>query len=110
MQFLTGLLFGMNQWLFGHTGSGKTTFAEQVCARIGWPVTRINLDSNLERADLVGHITLSESNGTTVSVYEEGILPRAMQRPGVLLMDEMDAGRPDILFVVQRALENKGLS
>ncbi len=106
---LTAINRGMNQWLFGHTGTGKSTFVEQVCARMGWPVSRINLDSNLERADLVGHITLSESNGTTVSVYEEGILPRAMQRPGVLLMDEMDAGRPDILFVVQRALENKGL-
>jgi len=109
LQSLTALSRGMNQWLYGHTGTGKSTFVEQVCARMGWPVSRINLDSNLERADLVGHVTLSESNGTTISVYEEGILPRAMQRPGVLLMDEMDAGRPDILFVVQRALENKGL-
>lgn len=106
---LTAINRGMNQWLYGHTGTGKTTFIEQVCSRMGWPVSRINLDSNLERADLVGHITLAEENGTTVSKYEEGILPRAMQRPGIFLMDEFDAGRPDILFVVQRALENKGL-
>ena len=78
MQFLTGLLFGMNQWLFGHTGSGKTTFAEQVCARIGWPVTRINLDSNLERADLVGQVQLVNSSGATTTHFEEGILPKAM--------------------------------
>ncbi len=109
LQYLISMNNNYNTWLFGHTGTGKTTFVEQVCARLGWPVTRINLDSNLERSDLVGHITLANSNGTTVSMYEEGILPRAMQRPGVLLIDEMDAGRPDILFVIQRALESKGL-
>lgn len=109
LKYLISINGGMNSWLFGHTGTGKSTFVEQIAARMGWPVTRINLDSNLERADLVGHTTLTESNGTTVSSYEEGILPRAMQRPGFLLMDEMDAGRPDILFVVQRALEGKGL-
>lgn len=109
LQFLTALNRNMNPWLFGHTGTGKSTFVEQVAAHIGWPVSRINLDANLERADLVGHITLTEQNGTTVSTYEEGILPRAMQRPGFLLIDEIDAGRPDILFVIQRALESKGL-
>jgi cobaltochelatase CobS subunit len=109
LMFLTATLRNMNSWLFGHTGTGKSTFVEQVAARIGWPVTRINLDSSMERADLVGQTTLAEENGTTVSRYEEGILPRAMQRPGFLLMDEIDAGRPDILFVVQRALESKGL-
>jgi len=107
--FLTAVTRGMNSWLFGHTGTGKSTFVEQVANRIGWPVTRINLDSDMERADLVGQIGLREEKGVTVSKYEEGILPTAMQQPGFLLMDEIDAGRPDILFVVQRALENKGL-
>lgn len=110
LKFLTGLNRRMNQWLFGHTGTGKTTFVEQVAARMGWPVTRINLDSNLERSDLVGHVGLAEENGTTVSKFEEGILPRAMVKPGILLMDEIDAGRPDILFTVQRALEHNGLT
>ena len=109
LQFLTAMQLNMNTWLFGHTGTGKSTFVEQVAARIGWPVTRINLDSNLERADLVGQVTLVNEGGTTTTKFEEGILPRAMQRPGFFLMDEIDAGRPDILFVVQRALENKGL-
>ena len=109
LQFLTGMNLSMNTWLFGHTGTGKSTFVEQVASRIGWPVTRINLDSNLERADLVGQVTLINDGGTTTTKFEEGILPRAMQRPGFFLMDEIDAGRPDILFVVQRALENKGL-
>lgn len=109
LQFLIALNRNMNPWLFGHTGTGKSTFVEQIAAHIGWPVSRINLDANLERADLVGHITLTEQNGTTISKYEEGILPRSMQRPGFLLIDEIDAGRPDILFVIQRALESKGL-
>lgn len=108
-QYLIALTSGMNTWAFGHTGTGKSTFIEQVAARIGWPVSRINLDSNLERADLVGHTTLKQDAGATVTQFEEGLLPRAMQRPGIFLMDEIDAGRPDILFVVQRALENKGL-
>lgn len=110
LKFLTGQNRNMNQWLFGHTGTGKSTFVEQVASRMGWPVTRINLDSSLERADLVGHVGLHEENGTTVSKFEEGILPQAMVKPGFLLMDEIDAGRPDILFVVQRALEHNGLT
>lgn len=107
LQFLTGLTLGMNQWLFGHTGTGKTTFVEQVAARMGWPCLRINLDANLERADIVGHVALTEKGGTTITKFEEGILPHAMQRPGFLIMDEIDAGRPDILFCVQKALESR---
>ena len=110
LQFLTGVTRGMNQWLFGHTGTGKTTFVEQVAARTGFPCIRINLDANLERADIVGHVALHEEKGTTVTKFEEGILPYAMQRPGFLIMDEIDAGRPDILFSVQKALESKGLT
>lgn len=109
LMFLTGTNRNMNQWLFGHTGTGKSTFVEQIAARTGWPVTRVNLDSNLERADLVGQVHLVNDNGVTTSKFEDGILPNAMPQPGYVLFDEMDAGRPDILFVVQRALEGKGL-
>ncbi len=109
IKFLTAFAKNMNVWAHGHTGTGKSTFVEQIAARIGFPVARVNLDSSLERSDLVGHVVLNEKNGATTSEYVEGILPRAMQRPGFLLLDEIDAGRPDILFVIQRALEGNGL-
>ncbi len=109
LKVLTAFTKGLNSWLYGHTGTGKSTFVEQVAARVGFPVSRVNLDSNLERSDLVGHVVLQEKNGATISRFEEGILPRAMKRPGILLLDEIDAGRPDILFVIQRALEGNGL-
>lgn len=98
-----------NTWLFGHTGTGKSTFIEQFAAHLGFPVSRVNLDSAIERADLVGHISLTERNGATISEYEEGILPRSMQKPCIMLIDEIDAGRPDVMFVIQRALEGNGL-
>ena len=109
VKFMTCVNSNQNAWLFGHTGTGKSTFVEQVAARTGFPVSRLNLDSNLERADLVGHTSLVQEAGATVTKFEEGIMPRAMQRPGYILMDEIDGGRPEILFVVQRALEHKGL-
>lgn len=108
-KFLTAFIKNQNVWAHGHTGTGKSTFVEQVAARIGFPVSRVNLDSSLERADFVGNVVLRQEAGATVSQYIEGILPRAMQRPGFLLLDEIDAGRPDILFVIQRALEGNGL-
>jgi cobaltochelatase CobS subunit len=108
-KFLASSAMGLNIWLHGHTGTGKSTFAEQCAARMGYPFYRINLDSNLERADLVGQIVLSESGGTTISRFDEGILPRAMPEPSWVCLDECDSGRPDILFVVQRALEGGGL-
>ena len=73
------------------------------------PVFRVNLDSALERADLVGNITLANDGGTTVSKFEEGVLPRVMTQPCALILDEFDAGRADLLFVIQRASEGKGL-
>jgi cobaltochelatase CobS len=110
LKFLTGFAQDSNTWLYGHTGTGKSTFVEQVAARVGFPVSRVNLDSFLERADFVGKVDLEgDGSGGTVTVYNEGILPRAMKRPGFLLLDEIDAGRPDILFVVQRVLEGNGL-
>lgn len=109
IKFLSGHLFGQNLWLHGHTGTGKTTLAEQVAARIGFPVHRLNLDSNIERSDMVGSKELTVENGVPVTTYVEGILPRAMQQPSFLILDEMDAGQADVLFTIQRALEKKGL-
>jgi cobaltochelatase CobS len=109
LKFLTAFAKGHNTWLYGHTGTGKSTFVEQVAARIGFPVSRVNLDGFLERSDFVGKVGLFEEGGATVSRYEEGILPRAMVRPGFLLMDEITGGKANILFVVQRVLEHMGL-
>lgn len=109
LRMCTALVTGKNVWAHGHTGTGKTTLVEQFYARIGFPCHRVNLDSALERADLVGQISLASEGGTTVSKFEEGVLPKAMVQPCVLIMDEIDAGRADLLFVVQRATEGKGL-
>ena len=109
IKFLSAHLFGQNLWLHGHTGTGKTTLAEQVAARVGFPVHRLNLDSNIERSDMVGSKELIVENGVPVTSYAEGILPRAMQQPSFLILDEMDAGQADVLFTIQRALEKKGL-
>ena len=110
IKYLSAVVMGENVWLHGHTGTGKTTFIEQVAARVGFPVERLNLDSNLERADVVGGQAIEVEDGSPVTRYVEGILPRAMQQPYWFIMDECDAGRADMLFVVQRALEGKGLT
>ncbi len=107
--FMLGFQAKENQWLYGHTGTGKSTFVMQIASILGYPVFRVNLDSNIERPDLVGQIHLENYNGVTISKFKEGILPTAMQQPSILLLDEIDAGRPDILFVIQRALEGNGL-
>ena len=109
MKFLAAISKHHNVWAHGHTGTGKTTFFEQVAARLGVPFFRLNLDSNLERADLVGQITLTQDGGATITRFDEGVLPQAMQQPAWLCFDECDSGRPDILFVLQRALEKQGL-
>ena len=110
IKYLTAKIFGQHVWLHGHTGTGKTSFVEQVEARLGFPMERLNLDSNMERADIVGAIDIVVENGAPKSQFSEGMLPKAMQQPVVFLLDEIDAGRPDMLFVLQRALENKGLT
>lgn len=109
LKFLVGMVKNSNTWLYGHTGTGKTTFVEQISARLGFPVTRVNLDRDLERADFVGKTDLVNKDGATVTEFVEGLLPRAMKRPGYLIMDEITSGKPDILFVIQRVLEGNGL-
>lgn len=101
---------GENAWLQGHTGSGKTTFVEQVLARLGWPVLRVAMDSAVDRAELVGRMQLrSDGNGGTISEWKPGVLERAIPNNYVLLIDEMDAGHPNSLYTIQPILEGKGL-
>lgn len=109
ISFLFALTTGKNSWLYGHTGTGKTTFVEQVAARLGYPVIRVNMDNDIERSDFLGSTVLMEDKGVTVSKFSEGVLPKAMQQPCILLVDEMDFGKSGIMYVMQRALESKGL-
>ena len=109
MKVLKAIANNDNSWLHGHTGTGKSTFVEQVAAWLNWPLIRVNLDGNIERADLTGEKDLIVDQGVTVSVFAEGILPQAMQQPCFLLLDEIDFGRADVMYVIQRALEGGGL-
>jgi cobaltochelatase CobS len=96
-------------WLKGHTGTGKTTMIEQIYARLNIPVFRVNLDSDISRGDLVGREVLTtDSKGNTVTKFTDGIIPLAMQQPCCLLLDEIDASRPDLGFVLQRLTEGNG--
>ena len=92
----------------GLHGSGKSTHIEQVAARLNWPCVRVNLDGQLSRLDLVGRDAVVLRGGQQVTEFQEGIVPWALQRPVALVFDEYDAGRPDIMFVIQRLLERDG--
>lgn len=92
----------------GYHGTGKSTHIEQVAARLNWPCIRINLDGHISRLDLVGRDGISLKDGKQVTEFQEGILPWALQRNVALVFDEFDAGRPDVMFVIQRVLENDG--
>jgi len=92
----------------GYHGTGKSTHIEQVAARLNWPCIRINLDSHISRIDLIGKDAIVIKNGTQVTEFKEGILPWAVQSPMALVFDEYDAGRADVMFVIQRVLESGG--
>src|ERR1700690_1349486 len=92
----------------GYHGTGKSTHIEQVAARLNWPLVRVNLDSHISRIDLIGKDAIVLRDGLQVTEYREGILPWAYQRPVPLTFDEYDAGRPDVMFVIQRVLEAEG--
>lgn len=92
----------------GPHGSGKSTHIEQVAARLNWPLLRVNLDGHLTRMDLVGRDAIVVRDGKQVTEFAEGILPWALRRPIALVFDEYDAGRPDVMFVIQRVLEKEG--
>ena len=92
----------------GLHGSGKSTHIEQVAARLNWPCIRVNLDGQMSRLDLIGKDIVVVRDGEQVTEFAEGILPWALQRPVALVFDEYDAGRPDVMFVIQRVLERAG--
>ncbi|MEE9319519.1 MAG: AAA family ATPase [Granulosicoccus sp.] len=92
----------------GFHGTGKSTHIEQIAARLNWPCIRVNLDGHISRLDLVGRDAIVLRDGLQVTEFQEGILPWALQRPVVLIFDEFDAGRPDVMFVIQRILEKDG--
>ncbi|HBA43149.1 MAG TPA: cobaltochelatase subunit CobS, partial [Alphaproteobacteria bacterium] len=89
-------------------GTGKSTHVEQVAARLNWPCIRVNLDSHISRIDLIGKDAIVLQDGKQVTEFREGILPWALQHPCALVFDEYDAGRPDVMFVIQRVLEVDG--
>ena len=92
----------------GYHGTGKSTHIEQVAARLNWPCIRINLDSHISRIDLIGKDAIVIRDGTQITEFREGILPWAVQNPMALVFDEYDAGRADVMFVIQRVLESGG--
>src|ERR671910_2907928 len=92
----------------GYHGTGKSTHIEQVAARLNWPTIRINLDAHISRIDLVGRDAIILKDGQQVTEFREGLLPWALQHPVALVFDEYDAGRPDVMFVIQRVLEVEG--
>ena len=92
----------------GYHGTGKSTHIEQVAARLNWPLIRVNLDSHVSRIDLVGKDAIVLKDGKQITEFREGMLPWAIQRPIALVFDEYDAGRPDVMFVIQRVLEAQG--
>src|ERR1700740_269599 len=92
----------------GYHGTGKSTHIEQVAARLNWPLIRVNLDSHISRIDLVGKDAIVLKEGKQVTEFREGILPYALQTNTALCFDEYDAGRPDVMFVIQRVLEQSG--
>jgi cobaltochelatase CobS len=102
---LAGFAFNRRVMVQGYHGTGKSTHVEQVAARLNWPMIRINLDSHVSRIDMVGKDAIVLKDGQQITEFQEGILPWAVQRPVALLFDEYDAGRPDVMFVIQRVLE-----
>jgi cobaltochelatase CobS len=108
MAILAGFAYNRRVMVQGYHGTGKSTHIEQVAARLNWPCLRINLDSHVSRIDLIGKDAIVLRDGKQVTEFREGILPWALQHPCALVFDEYDAGRPDVMFVIQRVLEVEG--
>src|SRR5205809_2305131 len=108
LAILAGFAFNRRVMIQGYHGTGKSTHIEQVAARLNWPTIRVNLDSHVSRIDLVGKDAIVLKEGKQVTEFREGILPYALQTNTALCFDEYDAGRPDVMFVIQRVLEQSG--
>ena len=108
LAILSGFSFNKRVLVQGYHGTGKSTHIEQIAARLNWPCIRINLDSHVSRIDLIGKDAISIKDGKQITEFKEGILPWSIQNPVALVFDEYDAGRPDVMFVIQRVLEADG--
>src|SRR6201989_1127216 len=108
LAILAGFAHNRRVMVQGYHGTGKSTHIEQVAARLNWPCIRINLDSHVSRIDLIGKDAIVLKDGQQVTEFREGLLPWSLQRPVALVFDEYDAGRPDVMFVIQRILEAQG--
>ena len=105
---LAGFAYNRRVMIQGYHGTGKSTHIEQIAARLNWPCIRINLDSHISRIDLIGKDAITLQEGKQVTEFREGLLPWSLQHPIALVFDEYDAGRPDVMFVIQRILEASG--
>jgi cobaltochelatase CobS len=108
LAIMSGFQFNRRVMVQGYHGTGKSSHIEQIAARLNWPCVRINLDSHISRVDLLGKDAIVLKEGRQITEYKEGLLPWAMQNPVALVFDEYDAGRPDVMFVIQRLLEAEG--
>jgi cobaltochelatase CobS len=108
LAIIAGFAHNRRVMIQGYHGTGKSTHIEQVAARLNWPCIRVNLDSHISRIDLIGKDAIVLKDGKQITEFREGILPWALQHPCALVFDEYDAGRPDVMFVIQRVLEVEG--
>jgi len=108
MAILAGFGYNRRVMIQGYHGTGKSTHIEQIAARLNWPCVRVNLDSHISRIDLIGKDAIKLRDGKQVTEFHEGILPWALRNPVAIVFDEYDAGRADVMFVIQRVLEHDG--
>ena len=108
LAILSGFAFNKRVLIQGYHGTGKSTHIEQVAARLNWPCIRVNLDSHISRIDLIGKDAIVIKDNKQVTEFKEGVLPWSIQNPVALVFDEYDAGRPDVMFVINRVLESGG--
>jgi cobaltochelatase CobS len=108
LAILAGFAYNRRVMIQGYHGTGKSSHIEQVAARLNWPCVRVNLDSHISRIDLIGKDAIKLVDGKQVTVFQDGILPWALRNPCAIVFDEYDAGRADVMFVIQRVLEADG--
>ncbi len=108
LAILAGFAYNRRVMVQGYHGTGKSTHIEQIAARLNWPCVRVNLDSHISRIDLIGKDAIKLVDGKQITVFQEGILPWALRNPVAIVFDEYDAGRADVMFVIQRVLETDG--
>ena len=108
LAILAGFSHNRRVMIQGYHGTGKSTHIEQVASRLNWPCVRVNLDSHISRIDLIGKDAIKLRDGRQVTEFQEGILPWALRNAAAIVFDEYDAGRPDVMFVIQRVLEADG--